>query len=245
MTLIVALRCKDGVVIASDSQATFTQLGQPAKMPTQKLFALGKYAAWGTAGDVGLQQKIADTLAAYPAPGIWQNDVAEIREKFKEVVLPVMKKAWSEYIPAAQGLPVPTAHIVAAGFTKQRPWILEIDPNGTDTLHDSFGFCAIGSGGLFAHHAVVDIRHHSVQEQSTFYGEVLAHRVVSSAIDCAAFGLGGPVQMWALTAKGAEELDSARLKEVEDSVALWKELEIETLSGLLNPKSAKAPPAKT
>jgi 20S proteasome alpha/beta subunit len=237
MTLIVALRCRDGVVIASDSQATVSQfISQPAKLETQKLFPLGRHAVWGSAGDVGLQQKIADALNAHPTPGIWENDIKEIRQNFKDVVIPVMKKALIEYVPATQQASPATAHLLVAGHTRDRSWILEVDPNGTDTLNDEFGFCAVGSGNIFAHHALADIRHHCVHEQSAFYGQVLAHRVVNGAIECAASGLGGPVQMWTVTAKGAHQLDSAKRKEVEDSVSLWKELEAETLSGLLRPQ---------
>jgi len=241
MTLIVALRCRDGVVIASDSQATVSQfISQPAKMHTKKLSPLGKRAVWASAGDVGLQQKIADILAAHPTPGIWENDVKEIRQNFKDIVIPVMKKALMEYVPATQKASLATAHLLVAGRTRGRSWILEVDPNGTDTLNDEFGFCAVGSGSIFAHHALADIRHHCVHEQSTFYGQVLAHRVVNGAIECAASGLGGPVQMWAVTDDGARELDDAALKEVADTVGLWKELEMENLSSLLNPPEPSA-----
>src|SRR5215212_5873575 len=64
MTLVLALRCRDGVVLASDGQATSEAAGQPTRQPVGKLFDVGGRIAWGAAGSVGLQQALADALSA-------------------------------------------------------------------------------------------------------------------------------------------------------------------------------------
>ena len=48
MTVVLALRCADGIVMASDSQ--ITDGGRGLTYPAQKLHPLGKHAAWGGSG---------------------------------------------------------------------------------------------------------------------------------------------------------------------------------------------------
>jgi len=48
MTVVLALRCADGVVMASDSQITDSARG--LSYPAQKLHTLGSHAAWGGSG---------------------------------------------------------------------------------------------------------------------------------------------------------------------------------------------------
>lgn len=62
MTLILALRFDDGVVLASDGQATSDAAGQPTRAPSRKLFDVGGHLAWGSAGSVGLQQTLHEEL---------------------------------------------------------------------------------------------------------------------------------------------------------------------------------------
>ncbi|MDT5328983.1 MAG: proteasome beta subunit [Mycobacterium sp.] len=52
VTVVLALRCADGLVMASDSQITDSSRG--LSYPAQKLHALGRHAAWGgsAGGDV-------------------------------------------------------------------------------------------------------------------------------------------------------------------------------------------------
>ena len=63
MTLVLAIRCRDGVVVASDGQATTDAAGQPTRRPVRKLFVIGGQIAWGAAGALGLQQTLAAELA--------------------------------------------------------------------------------------------------------------------------------------------------------------------------------------
>ena len=62
MTLVLAIRCREGVVLASDGQATTDAAGQPTRQPVRKLFDLGGRIAWGGAGRVGLQQTLVERL---------------------------------------------------------------------------------------------------------------------------------------------------------------------------------------
>ena len=48
MTVVLAVRCQDGVVVASDSQITDSDRGM--SYPAQKLHELGSHGAWGGSG---------------------------------------------------------------------------------------------------------------------------------------------------------------------------------------------------
>jgi ATP-dependent protease HslVU (ClpYQ) peptidase subunit len=61
VTLIVGLRGADGVVLASDSQATHGAL----KQEQQKLFRSGKDLIWGTAGELAASQMLYTELERF------------------------------------------------------------------------------------------------------------------------------------------------------------------------------------
>jgi len=50
MTLIVALACKDGVILASDSQATTFSTGGPVRRTISKIKYLGDHKLWAASG---------------------------------------------------------------------------------------------------------------------------------------------------------------------------------------------------
>jgi proteasome beta subunit len=51
MTVVLALRCADGIVLAADSQVTDSARG--LSYPSQKLHPFGDTAAWGGSGALG------------------------------------------------------------------------------------------------------------------------------------------------------------------------------------------------
>ena len=48
MTVVLAIKCANGIAMASDSQ--ITDPGRGLTYPAQKLHAMGKHAAWGGSG---------------------------------------------------------------------------------------------------------------------------------------------------------------------------------------------------
>ncbi|MDF2825162.1 MAG: hypothetical protein K0R68_2570, partial [Mycobacterium sp.] len=48
MTVVLAIKCANGIVVASDSQ--ITDPGRGLSYPAQKLHPLGAHAAWGGSG---------------------------------------------------------------------------------------------------------------------------------------------------------------------------------------------------
>ena len=56
MTLIIALKCRNGIVVASDGQATALSSGGPVRQKIQKIFQLGSNVIFGASGSVGTMQ---------------------------------------------------------------------------------------------------------------------------------------------------------------------------------------------
>jgi 20S proteasome alpha/beta subunit len=65
MTLILALDCADGLLLASDSQATVSTGGQPVKMETEKLHRPWSNIGWGASGMAAVAQLVEQALAKY------------------------------------------------------------------------------------------------------------------------------------------------------------------------------------
>ena len=65
MTLIVALKCKNGVILASDGQATGFSSGGPIKQKCRKVFELPGKVLIAASGTVGVIQRCRDSIAEY------------------------------------------------------------------------------------------------------------------------------------------------------------------------------------
>lgn len=91
MTLIVGIKCQDGVVVGSDGAATFsTPLGQAQtiKQATSKLHVIGSRIVLGVSGPVGLGQSYLLEIDALKTrkgdpKNLWPN-VAEAREFLRQ-----------------------------------------------------------------------------------------------------------------------------------------------------------------
>ncbi|HEX7429974.1 MAG TPA: hypothetical protein VF328_24435 [Mycobacterium sp.] len=73
MTVVLALRCADGVVLASDSQ--ITDPGRGLSYPAQKLHSLGSHAAWGGSGSRAVLHDIERLFDAEPDAVVEASDV--------------------------------------------------------------------------------------------------------------------------------------------------------------------------
>ena len=85
-------------------------------------------------------------------------------------------------------------------------------------------------------HAMVS--HYEMKNRSIAEGQFIVYRVIDAAISTAAAGLDYPVQMSFVQGGNTKELATDELAGVRDFVGVWKELETETLQGLLAPTSS-------
>jgi proteasome beta subunit len=231
VTVVLALRCADGVVMASDSQ--ITDPVRELSYPAQKLHPLGKRAAWGGSGSRAvlhdLEQVFGDEADAIV-------EAPDVGRALQERVLPLLKHHYATFIkdvPGGKPGATPSTYILAAGYADGQPFIVDIDPHGLIGHHEEIGFQAVGSGAPMAQQAHALLAHFRMAERSVDHGVVAALRVLD-ALDAASPGVGGPMDICRITPESAQHLDEQAVAEVRRRVDRWVELERRALDELFD-----------
>lgn len=113
MTLIVGIKCEDGVVLGADGAATYAVplLGRPTiRQPHRKLMIIGEHLVLGVSGPVGLGQSyqldLARTVKSNNNRSPWANrSKADNRRAVHEIMWKHAKVAWenAEVVARSQG----------------------------------------------------------------------------------------------------------------------------------------------
>jgi 20S proteasome alpha/beta subunit len=228
VTLVLAVRCRDGVVLASDGQATTDAAGQPTKQPARKLFDVAGRIAWGAAGSVGLTQTLRSELAPLGARGA---GAADLRRALAGLVIPIQQEALRDYVPQPGSDP-PDLACIFAWWDRAGPSILSIPRTGSDhQFHPRYS--AIGSGDIFADFAMASVAHLGTAELGLEHAKMVAYKAIADAIEVAAVYVGPPIQMYVVTRAGARAVPAREVEgELAGSVAAWKARQRESLGPL-------------
>ena len=228
MTLVLALRCREGVVLASDGQATSEAAGQPTRQPVRKLFDLGGRIAWGASGSVGLQQALEEELEVRGPEVLAARDP---RRALVDIVIPIQQRAIDEFVPLPGTRPPDLSCIFCWSGDGGLPRIFSVPRTGGDhQLHDRHA--AVGSGDIFADFAMAWIRRLGPDELSLEKAKMVALRAIVDAIDVAAIYLGPPIQMYTVTAAGVRPVPADEIAgPLASSVDAWQTVQREVLSG--------------
>ena len=229
MTVVLALRCADGIVMASDSQITDDARG--LTYPAQKLHPLGKHAAWGGSGSRAVLYDLEQIFNSEAESVVEAKDIGHA---LQGRVLPVLKYHYENYIehvPAQKSAGTPATYLLAAGYAGEVPFIIDLDPNGLVGHHEETGFQAIGSGAAMAQQAHALLAHFRMIERDVDHGVVAALRVLD-ALDASSPSVGGPMDVCRITPDGAKHLSPEEVDEVRRRVNRWVELEQEALDKL-------------
>jgi hypothetical protein len=225
--------------MAADSQATET--AGNVRHPTDKLFQLTPRSVWGAAGGAqiarDLQRQLPEAATAIDAS-------ADPAQLITNEVRKVLLQHYTPYLPQVPGIPIasPATSVLACGLGPgDAPWIIEVDPHCAMSHYEDLGFHAIGSGAGFAQLASALMAHFDVRLRPVRHGLLLAYRVMDAAIDISSYGLGKPIQIWAVTPGGRRRLPKEELDEIEANVGGWRELERQTLDELMGAKSDQLP----
>jgi 20S proteasome alpha/beta subunit len=232
MTLVLAIRCREGVVLASDGQATSDAAGQPTRQAVQKLFDLGGRIAWGAAGSVGLQQALVECLDRERDRVLEAEDP---RAALVETVIPIQQRALRDFVPHPGAQAPDLACVFCWVDAGGEPRIFSVPRTGSDhQLHERHA--AVGTGDIFADFAMVSVEHLGTPDLSLEQAKMVALKAIADAIDVAAIYLGPPIQMAVVTARGVAEVPKAEIEGgLSDSVDAWKIRQRETLGPLAPP----------
>jgi 20S proteasome alpha/beta subunit len=222
MTVVLALRCADGIVVASDSQ--ITDAGRGVSYPAQKLHPLGKHAAWGGSGSRAVLYDIEKLFDTEPDAVVESPDVGRA---LQTRVLPIFKHHYANFIsdvPETKSGATPATYVLAAGYAGGEPFIVDLDPHGLIGHHEETGFQAVGSGAAMAQQAYALLANFQMSRRGVDYGVVAALRVLD-ALDATSPSVGPPMDICRITPDGAQHLSPDEVEEVRGLVVRWSELE--------------------
>lgn len=233
MTLIVALGCKDAVVLAADSQATElqgTNILAAVRHSSDKIKQVGPNMLWAASGSVSVIQDIGSALDQWVEanPGKLALPAKRMKPELVKAVAPRIKEAYTNWmpVPGQQNMP-PATSLLVVGHTDGAKWILEISENGMGEFKQ--GFAALGSAYNLAAVAAAMVSEYAAPTRTLIEGRLLALRVLETAVQAAAFGVGGDPRLGVVDASGATILSPDAIRELRDKVVQWKRLEAETL----------------
>lgn len=197
MTLIVAMRCTDGVLLASESGITDPELNMKwvAKGVKQRLVADHQFIA-GMAGDGSVCGPCMDAFA----DSVRGDSFKELKEAVSAHVKPIQRKAlkdWEEVTtlgrePAGEALVVAVRGGNAATIALSRCGAIELQPSA---LHR---FSAAGSGAQFAYGCYYAYGH---ELSNLAFARVFVARLMQDATSHVA-GLEMPVHIDEITLQG-------------------------------------------
>ena len=229
MTVVLAIKCANGIVLASDSQ--ITDPGRGLSYPAQKLHEMGKYAAWGGSGSRAVLYDVEQLLESEADAVV---EAKNLGHALQARVLPIYQHHYDTFIqdvPGQEKGGTPATFVLAAGYAGDVPFIIDIDPNGLIGHHEETGFQAIGSGAPLAQQAHALLAHFRMSERDLDYGVVAALRTLD-ALDASSPSVGGPMDICRLTVDGAQHLTPDEVEDVRGQVNRWVELEHKALDQL-------------
>lgn len=245
MTLVLAIVCRSGIVVAADSASSF--IAEGIRQPTVKIHQLGNVMLWGASGHEGMIQDIEVALTKGRSPESYMKSVQHCRQQLRVVLNPVYK-AW-------RGLQVPmpqrpydqlaTAHLLFLGFLDRKPRIIEIEPNLAIGQLEDYGHAAIGSAKTFAQARMYP---HRRRYPTLDWGKVIAYRTMKEAIDMALYGVAEPIHLWSIESptvpQGVPKITQVvdeELQRVEYGMDEWKASEEEILDRICPISEAEEP----
>ena len=233
MTLVIALSCKNGIVMASDGQATVGSSGGPVRVETQKIFKINENTLFGASGSVGTIQKSLQIVSEIKdlesdwTPSLMNN----VRSKLFPLYRGEVERhiVFHRTINPNQVPPPPIADIILCKVQEDgQNMIWHIAPDCSDELLHELGYGCTGNGSIFAHTL---LKGFDIKNMTTEEGKLLAYNTIKLAIETGAYGLGEPIDIWTIT-KNKEKVEIHRLSKEEmmalkDAWVSWKETEKE------------------
>lgn len=230
MTLIVALRAEDGVVLASDGQATTVDTRVRTRTETEKLDILHGQIAFGCAGSAGLRQRVKAALEDELEHADCKLPIEELRDRLHRAINLVQHQAKAAHVPRSTLDELEGVAVLLAGYSGERPWIYEVDRFGGDQEH-SLGE-KIGEGDHYAAYAIASADHYELASCNLRKVRMFAYRAIDDAIRTDASMLGPPIAVIEVDADGARRLDEDALRGVRGAVTVWQGAERELFDDL-------------
>jgi hypothetical protein len=235
MTLIAAFRCRDGLILGSDSQDTRGEPGRRLARPTQKVHEArpGFMLAWAGHRDVAQGFTLRLARAQNLSPEV---DRLEIKARLHTILAELRADT------SVDGRSDHVELLVAWwSRTEEEPVALHIFSGGAGEWVDSWAFGGTRLGIERASFAIGALRHVDPTTLALEQAKVVALKVLRDTIATAADGIGGPVQMATIQREGPRLVERGDMLELDDAVDLWEAQCAELLTSLASPPSGGTP----
>jgi proteasome beta subunit len=215
MTLVLALRCHEGVVLASDSQRTQGTFRQE----TQKLFTTTSGIAWGAAGNLAVQQELT---AAFEESAVAPHPT---RSDGRLAILDAVDTAVGRVTAQIQDAP-PSAGSLRGIFAwhslaEAKTYVLRVGENGQAEFASSY--TSIGSPFQLALFAFSRSEHLGYATLPLEAAKMVAFDIADDVIRASAREVSHPVQMAYVTHERAALVDPLEVRGIEETVAAFRE----------------------
>lgn len=216
MTLVLAIKAADGVVLASDSQSTSGADAVRTRGEAQKLDDLYGRIAFGCSGAGGLRQRVVAALRKELSEHDCRAPIEDLRPRIREIVNPIQQEARAEHVDLGDNSSPACLEMLFVGVTGGRSWIYEIAHDGKDEEHADAE--AIGAARHYAVHGMVYHRHLSLGQRPLNQVRVAAYRILFNAIAADGTGsVGAPFQVYEARKTGVQALTTSQLKAMHDA----------------------------
>lgn len=224
MTLVLAIPCSDGVVLASDGQITMGNV----RAVGQKLYRLNNYCAWGASGELALIQRVQQAISSLDDRHLSEfSDILAniIRNCVLNLIQLDFRTQFFQNNPDAL-LQLHQGDFVFVDSRQPQYRILHITSYGTPEWIDRP--FASGNGAMFAYAL---LQKYQGMEMVLQQANILAFKVIEEAIDVGSYGLGMPINIWNVKPSNVQELSENQLAAVADAATQLREAEIQLLFG--------------
>ena len=226
MTVVVALSCPEGIVLASDSQETSGQ----TRTYMRKLYDVNDRLAWGASGETSITERLAaqrGTLVPHLDAGPF-----ELADQILALTTPLQQAGLAGYVPLPNTQPAMMAALYCWCDAIGIPRIFQVNITGSGSCFRHHR-AAIGSGGPFADVALASVGHLRTHELDLERLKMVAYKAIQDVIFTSSWGVGWPIQAYTITpAEGARMIDTQELAAVGDSVQLWLQKQRDVLGAL-------------
>ena len=227
MTLVVGVRCADGVVMGADSAATFGGAGTPTvTQPVRKLDVIDEEVIVGMSGHMGIHQLHRDSINRLwdkKKPGRnTKQTVADVQRMFTNALASNVERT-AQLAQNLAGSPralveILTQNSVLVALPIQgRPELIECEWNSvTGASTDDLPYIAIGRGRMIADPVLAFLRRLFWDEPLTLSQGMLAVVwTLEQAIRVNPGGLGDPIQVAVLQQDPGESIKARLLSSTE------------------------------
>lgn len=233
MTLVIALNCKDGIIMASDGQATVGSSGGPVRVEAEKIFEVNNTTLFGASGSVGnIQRSLEIIRSIKDLEGDWNSAVMHnVKQQLFLIYHNDLQRhvTFFKTINPNQIPPPPIADVILTKLQENGEKIIwHVAADCSDELLQDLGYACTGNGDIFAHTL---LKGYQIKEIDVEKGKLLAYNTIKLGIEVGAYGLGEPIYIWTIEKTESKievkKLSNEEMMALKDAWLSWREAQRE------------------